>query len=331
MRSFHLPSQRLCGWGWQQHKMSGQFPMGLNTWKRWSFILATVFLLPSYVQSQDWKAVSQLEPTLNGMRLQVLNPHEGPITIYLDNVRLKNLIPNTGQQMEYWVINSQETVVVQEWTVKNRAEVMEADVRVRALPGVEGADRLHSVNQVYFMPFPDSAAVRFDQGFGGHQSHSSPENFHALDFHAPIGTPVVAAREGVIVEQVLTYTQGAPDLALKHRANRIRIMHDDGTSALYAHLDPREPVFPIGARVGVGEVIGFLGNTGYSSGPHLHFVVQAPKNGKLTSLPYRMAWGRNWIPVDHNRGFRPLLLKKEQPPTFASPKDILGCPNNCEK
>jgi murein DD-endopeptidase MepM/ murein hydrolase activator NlpD len=57
--------------------------------------------------------------------------------------------------------------------------------------------------------------------------------------------------------------------------------------SVYAHLDPNSArVYP-GARVPAGTWIGNSGNTGYSSGPHLHFVVQINAGLSLTSIPFR--------------------------------------------
>jgi murein DD-endopeptidase MepM/ murein hydrolase activator NlpD len=72
------------------------------------------------------------------------------------------------------------------------------------------------------------------------------------------------------------------------RANIIRILHNDGTMALYAHLKPEGVLVRVGQRVRKADVIGLSGNTGFSAGPHLHFVVQANRGMSLESMPFRM-------------------------------------------
>ena len=57
-------------------------------------------------------------------------------------------------------------------------------------------------------------------------------------------------------------------------ANHVRILHADDSIATYAHLAPGGVVVGVSQRVEAGSLIGYSGSTGYSTGPHLHFVVQ---------------------------------------------------------
>lgn len=87
--------------------------------------------------------------------------------------------------------------------------------------------------------------------------------FHAgLDFTAPVGTPIYATADGVVKEA--GYNTGG-------YGNNVVINHGFGFETLYAHM------YKIKARVGQkvkrGEVIGYIGNTGKSTGPHLHYEV----------------------------------------------------------
>jgi murein DD-endopeptidase MepM/ murein hydrolase activator NlpD len=72
------------------------------------------------------------------------------------------------------------------------------------------------------------------------------------------------------------------------RANFIRILHDDGSMALYAHLAVDGVLVRIGQEVTAGQRIGLSGNTGFSTGPHLHFAVQVNRGMQLMSIPFRM-------------------------------------------
>jgi len=57
---------------------------------------------------------------------------------------------------------------------------------------------------------------------------------------------------------------------------------------LYAHLRPEGVLVRAGQRVRTGQTIGLSGNTGFTSGPHLHFAVQVNRGMTLVSLPFRM-------------------------------------------
>ncbi|WP_027159003.1 M23 family metallopeptidase [Methylobacter luteus] len=70
------------------------------------------------------------------------------------------------------------------------------------------------------------------------------------------------------------------------KTNSIKILHDDGSMAIYAHLEKdRAQVYP-GLKVAAGQLIGYSGNTGLTSGPHLHFAIQINKGITLVSVTF---------------------------------------------
>jgi murein DD-endopeptidase MepM/ murein hydrolase activator NlpD len=71
-----------------------------------------------------------------------------------------------------------------------------------------------------------------------------------------------------------------------NRANLVRIVHDDGSMAVYAHLALESVVVSVGQRVRTGQHLADSGNTGFSTGPHLHFAVQANTGMELKSFPF---------------------------------------------
>ena len=73
------------------------------------------------------------------------------------------------------------------------------------------------------------------------------------------------------------------------RSNQIRVLHEDGTMAVYAHLQANSVRVRPGVKVNRGQWVANSGNTGYSSGPHLHFVIQLNAGMSLESLPFRFA------------------------------------------
>jgi hypothetical protein len=138
----------------------------------------------------------------------------------------------------------------------------------------------------YLLPFEHGTKHKLDQGYWGKASHSDPLIVYSLDFEMPIGTPVCAARAGLVFDFRSDSNSGGTSAAYLQSANYIRIRHDDGTVAEYAHLKQGGVAVRVGQRVEAGEVIGYSGNTGYSSGPHLHFDVSVPNLlGQLQTRP----------------------------------------------
>ncbi|MBI5816890.1 MAG: peptidoglycan DD-metalloendopeptidase family protein [Candidatus Yonathbacteria bacterium] len=96
--------------------------------------------------------------------------------------------------------------------------------------------------------------------------------YNGVDLAAPIGTPVFASASGDVV--VSKYRDGNPWFG--GYGNYIVISHDNGTQTLYGHLS--KVIVGEGWRVVQGQVIGYVGNTGRSTGAHLHFEVRGARN-----------------------------------------------------
>lgn len=160
-----------------------------------------------------------------------------------------------------------------------------------AKPGAQ-----HDDSARYRLPYDPRIPRLVSQGIGGKLSHQGEEHF-AFDFLMPVGTPVLAAREGVVARVVDGFREGRLDPALASKANSVAVLHPDGTFATYAHLDPGIPV-AVGQHVGAGAKIGQSGDTGYSDGPHLHFDVSRRKaGGGIESLPIRFRLGgQDFVP-----------------------------------
>lgn len=122
----------------------------------------------------------------------------------------------------------------------------------------------------YVLPYPVGQSYVVSQGncsAGGHSGWGR----YAYDFWMPVGTLVTAARAGDVEAVVERYQDG--DHAPNH-ANLVRVLHDDGTYAVYGHLTGRGALVEEGDRVAPGTRIGLSGNTGATGGkPHLHFDV----------------------------------------------------------
>jgi murein DD-endopeptidase MepM/ murein hydrolase activator NlpD len=123
---------------------------------------------------------------------------------------------------------------------------------------------------------------RLTQGPNGKYSHFGPKGRYAMDIAMPVGTPIVAARAGTVVkvENAQMGRGGDPS------GNFVRVLHDDGTMGVYLHLMQGSVSVREGQHVDVGTALARSGNTGNSSGPHLHFVIQRNVGLALESIPY---------------------------------------------
>lgn len=98
---------------------------------------------------------------------------------------------------------------------------------------------------------------------------------------------IVAHSEGTVVGIVSninynTYKAGKPRIY----GNYVKIKHDDGYYTLYAHLKYGTVAVKNGQRVNKGQVLGYMGNTGYSNGAHLHWEVRDKNNNTIDPTPY---------------------------------------------
>lgn len=164
------------------------------------------------------------------------------------------------------------------------------------VPGEPGAQ---PDDTTYRPPFRGGTRHYIGQAFGGMATHEDAQNFHAVDFTMPEGTPVLAARGGIVMNVQKDFFRGGEEQRYADRANNVRVLHSDGTMGVYAHLQVESVAVKAGDAVAAGELIGRSGNTGFSTGPHLHFVVQRNVGQQLESVPirFRNAAGAAVVPV----------------------------------
>jgi murein DD-endopeptidase MepM/ murein hydrolase activator NlpD len=145
----------------------------------------------------------------------------------------------------------------------------------------------HRPPRPYRAPFTLSRAYPISQAFPEGITHTTADSRYAVDIAMPIGTDIFAAREGLVVEVSSTNYRGGFDTSRDGAdANIVRILHDDGTFAIYAHLNLNSVRVRPGERVVRGQYIADSGNTGFSSGPHLHFVIVRNHNLRMDSVPF---------------------------------------------
>lgn len=147
---------------------------------------------------------------------------------------------------------------------------------------VEDADlRRQPLAYRYALPWR-GGPFRLSQGANGTYSHFTREGRYARDIAMPEGTPIVAARAGVVVKTENNQHGRGPNPS----GNYVRIRHDDGTMGVYLHLLQGSVRVHVGQRLEQGSLLARSGNTGNSTGPHLHFVVQRSVGQAMESIPF---------------------------------------------
>lgn len=126
---------------------------------------------------------------------------------------------------------------------------------------------------IYGLPYPKDVSYKVSQGPGGSYSH---KDLFAYDFVMPVGTPVIAARNGIVALIKADSFTGGPDKAYENDGNFISVYNEDGSIANYFHLNTGGALVEEGQHVKKGDLIGYSGNTGFSNGPHLHFELLQP-------------------------------------------------------
>jgi murein DD-endopeptidase MepM/ murein hydrolase activator NlpD len=148
---------------------------------------------------------------------------------------------------------------------------------------------IHTPPGPYRAPFALAQSYTVTQALPDQVTHQDAGSRHAIDIAMPVGSAVHAAREGVVINVAHRFFRGGTTQEVRDEANFVQVLHDDGTTAVYAHLQLDTVRVRPGQRVQRGEYIANSGNTGYSSGPHLHFVVLRNAGLRSESVPVKFA------------------------------------------
>lgn len=155
---------------------------------------------------------------------------------------------------------------------------------------------------VITQPFGDTSFSRSNPNvYNGH-------GHNGVDFRASIGTPIKSALGGVVVGT------GDTDIVCPAASygKWVLIKHANGLSTLYAHVSVISTT--VGSEVLSGAIIGYSGNTGYATGPHLHFTVYATQGVEIIDRKSRVCGGTYQMPVADLRAYlNPLLYLPKLP------------------
>ena len=111
----------------------------------------------------------------------------------------------------------------------------------------------------YLYPLPARVAITDAFGYRWHPVNGNYSFHTGVDFAASYGTAIYAAKSGVVTDASYGEAYGY----------HVTVLHSDGSYTLYAHMPGL--IVSAGQYVSQGETIGYVGSSGYSTGPHLHF------------------------------------------------------------
>ncbi len=158
--------------------------------------------------------------------------------------------------------------------IKNTGDILYADLNLSGQnnsfyyfekKGQEGHYDINgkSVKKALMKTPINGARLSSSFGLRKHPIDGFTKMHKGTDFAAPLGTPIMASGDGVVVKAGWCGGGG----------NCIKIRHNSSYSTVYAHLSKFAATTKKGRRVKQGQIIGFVGSTGKSTGPHLHYEV----------------------------------------------------------
>jgi murein DD-endopeptidase MepM/ murein hydrolase activator NlpD len=250
--------------------------------KLFTLVILLVFL-GTNAQNRDWiKAYkSYWENYDGGTRLLANNDNWLPITFVLDYnaTNLKADKPNgtfvvvPPKTEGYEVVRFDKIDKSKGWKFKKgNAKTYLGDL----------TDTEYDEDFVYDLPFEPNKSFKIGQGYNGNISHQIK---FAIDFDMPVGTKILACRDGFVVQVVEKNLKRCNESKCAEYNNLVKILHDDGTIMQYLHFKQNGVKVRKGQKIEKGDYIGLSGNVGWSTAPHLHIdLYLTDKNNKYKTL-----------------------------------------------
>ncbi len=124
----------------------------------------------------------------------------------------------------------------------------------------------------YRLPYEVGRSFTVNQTYCPSNPNWGHYNWFAYDFEMPMNTPLLAIRSGEVIATKESNPDGTRECGVG-RENFVFIKHSDGTVANYVHLIQDGVEVEVGDKVDQGQLIGYSGDSGCSSGPHLHLAL----------------------------------------------------------
>lgn len=234
-------------------------------------LVTSLLIFPLLALSQS-NIETRKEIKNDSVYIDFINPFYAPVTFtFKENDSLKGVFI-TAPKIILKAKDTAQHVVIIPLSLINDTTSINLNHYAKIKGTLGKPDIKPNYKYAYALPYPKGKSYKIMQSFGGKFSHTMEHSKYAIDFAIPVGDTITAAREGVVVLTIDHFKEhGGRDFI--NKANKIVIMHDDGTFAHYNHLDYQGVLVQNGDYVEKGKPIGISGFTGFSTKPHLHFVV----------------------------------------------------------
>lgn len=248
------------------------------------FLIGFMVAPPSQARiscDDEWVCVETVN-TRRGVTLYVENLQPYPVTVSVMR-RTRNLSTRLGRTITR-TIDGGARIMLDRMTIID--DERDHSIRYWYDWTVGRQSVTHDDGYRYRLPYASGKRWPVLQGFNSSFSHTGLEEY-AVDFRMPEGTPIHAAREGTVVKTEEAHNRGCWERGCGRFANYIVILHSDGTTGEYYHLQQHGVLVEVGDTVRRGQHIGYSGNTGHTTTPHLHFAVyKATSWGRTQSIPF---------------------------------------------
>lgn len=218
------------------------------------------------------------EKTENGYKMMVSNDEFCPVSFKID-FELTNLKSTKGNNTIFMVPAKTKNYIFTELEIITKGKY---GFSYKTLANL-GNHNLTAFDAdfIYTLPYEKGKKFEVYQGYNGKTTH---QNENSLDFTMPVGTPILATREGIVVKVIDSNYISCFEKECAEYNNYIIIYHPDGTFSRYVHLKKDGSLVKEGDFIKQNDVIGYSGNVGWSNGPHLHFMVFIQKIGQQITL-----------------------------------------------
>lgn len=245
------------------------------------YVLIFMLFLSIFLNAQEQKVTITSIKDDKDYHLNLNNPFPYTVSVLIEFSELSNLSVNKKVPFKVVLKPNQFRQKFITLSPKNTNRKNSYRYTFRTING--DCNKKHQTKYPYRLPFEKGKKVRIMQGFFGDFSHQKQ---HAIDFDVPIGTKILAARDGIVIETKDDSDSGGKTKEFANQGNFIRILHEDATTAVYFHLKKNGVVVKVGDKVEKSQLIGYSGNTGWSTSPHLHFEIRQNSFEEKKTVPF---------------------------------------------